>query len=119
MRLDQSTPAVVTGGASGLGAATARALTAKGVKVTILDLNAETGEKIAKELGGLFATCDVTSEASVSAALRPRALRTGRSGSWSTAPVLALPSASPVASRRQTRSSRTILPASLRSSRSI
>jgi NAD(P)-dependent dehydrogenase (short-subunit alcohol dehydrogenase family) len=69
MRLDQSTPAVVTGGASGLGAATAKALAAKGVKVAILDLNAEAGEKIAKELGGLFATCDVTNEASVSAAL--------------------------------------------------
>jgi NAD(P)-dependent dehydrogenase (short-subunit alcohol dehydrogenase family) len=69
MRLDQSTSAVVTGGASGLGAATAKALAAKGVKVAILDLNAEAGEKIAKELGGLFATCDVTNEASVSAAL--------------------------------------------------
>ena len=54
MQLDNTIPAVVTGGASGLGAATARALAAKGVKVAILDLNAEAGEKIAGELGGVF-----------------------------------------------------------------
>ena len=70
MRLDNSTPAIVTGGASGLGAATARALAVKGVKVAILDLNADAGEKVAKELGGLFASCDVTNEASVDAALK-------------------------------------------------
>jgi len=69
MRLDKSIPAVITGGASGLGAATARALAAKGVKVAILDVNAEAGAKIAKELDGVFASCDVTSEASVDAAL--------------------------------------------------
>src|SRR5262245_40499801 len=69
MQLDKSIPAVITGGASGLGAATARALAAKGVKVAILDLNAVAGEKLAKELGGSFAHCDVTSEASVDAAL--------------------------------------------------
>jgi len=69
MRLDKSIPAVITGGASGLGAATARALAAKGVKVAILDLNADAGSKIAKELGGIFASCDVTSEPSVDAAL--------------------------------------------------
>ena len=69
MQLSKDIAAVVTGGASGLGAATARALAAKGVKVAILDLNAEPGEKLAKELGGIFAKCDVTSEASVDAAL--------------------------------------------------
>ena len=69
MRLDNSIPAVITGGASGLGAATARALAAKGVKVAILDVNAEAGAKIAEELGGVFANCDVTNEASVDAAL--------------------------------------------------
>jgi NAD(P)-dependent dehydrogenase (short-subunit alcohol dehydrogenase family) len=69
MRLDKSIPAVITGGASGLGAATARALAAKGVKVAILDVNAEAGAKIATELDGVFASCDVTSEASVDAAL--------------------------------------------------
>jgi NAD(P)-dependent dehydrogenase (short-subunit alcohol dehydrogenase family) len=69
MQLDKTIPAVITGGASGLGAATARALAAKGVKVAILDLNAEAGEKIAGELGGVFAACDVTQETSVNSAL--------------------------------------------------
>ena len=68
MKLDKNIPAIVTGGASGLGAATARALAAKGVKVAIFDLNADAGEKLAKELGGIFAKCDVTSEASVDSA---------------------------------------------------
>ena len=69
MQLDKSISAVVTGGASGLGAATAAALAGKGVKVAILDVNADLGEKFARELGGTFAKCDVTSEASVDAAL--------------------------------------------------
>ena len=69
MQLNQDVSAVVTGGASGLGAATAKALAAKGVKVALLDLNADAGEKLAKELGGVFAKCDVTNEASVDAAL--------------------------------------------------
>jgi NAD(P)-dependent dehydrogenase (short-subunit alcohol dehydrogenase family) len=69
MQLDKTIPAVITGGASGLGAATARALAAKGVKVALLDLNADAGDKLAKELGGTFAKCDVTNEASVDAAL--------------------------------------------------
>jgi len=69
MQLSKDIAAVVTGGASGLGAATARALAAKGVRVALLDLNAEAGEKLAKELGGVFARCDVTDEASVDAAL--------------------------------------------------
>ena len=69
MKLDGSIAAVITGGASGLGAATARALRAKGVKVAILDLNSDAGERLAKELGGTFAKCDVTEEASVDSAL--------------------------------------------------
>lgn len=69
MQLGAGLSAVVTGGASGLGAATARALAAKGVKVAILDLNASAGEAVAKEIAGLYAPCDVTSEASVDAAL--------------------------------------------------
>ena len=69
MKLDNTICAVVTGGASGLGAATVTALATKGVRVGILDLNAEAGEKLAKELGGMFAKCDVTREASVDAAL--------------------------------------------------
>ena len=69
MQLGKDVAAVVTGGASGLGAATARALAAKGVKVGILDLNEAAGTALAKELGGAYAKCDVTSEASVDAAL--------------------------------------------------
>jgi len=69
MQLGKDIAAVVTGGASGLGAATGKALAAKGVRVAILDVNAELGEKLAKEISGTFAKCDVTSEASVDAAL--------------------------------------------------
>lgn len=59
--------AVVTGGASGLGAATARALAAKGVKVAIFDLQADKGEALAEEIGGVFCNVDVTSDDSVDA----------------------------------------------------
>lgn len=67
MKLDASIAAVITGGASGLGAATARALAAKGVKVAIFDLNAELGEAMAAETGGVFCPVNVTSDASVDA----------------------------------------------------
>ena len=59
--------AVVTGAASGLGAATARALAAKGAKVAIFDLNQDAGEVVAAELGGIFCRVDVTSDGSVDA----------------------------------------------------
>ena len=52
--------AVVTGGASGIGAAVARQLAAKGARVVIADLQAEKGEALAKEIGGVFVTVDVT-----------------------------------------------------------
>ncbi|MDB5667702.1 MAG: 3-hydroxyacyl-CoA dehydrogenase [Alphaproteobacteria bacterium] len=65
MKLDASVSAVVTGGASGLGEATARALAAKGVKVALFDLNAERGEQVAAEIGGVYCAVDVTSDASV------------------------------------------------------
>ena len=61
--------AIVTGGASGLGEATARALSAEGVKVALFDLNAERGEQIASEIGGLFCPVNVTDDASVDAGL--------------------------------------------------
>lgn len=67
MKLDSSVSAVVTGGASGLGAAAARALAAQGVKVAIFDLNVEAGEAIAKEIGGVFCEVNVTDDASVDA----------------------------------------------------
>jgi NAD(P)-dependent dehydrogenase (short-subunit alcohol dehydrogenase family) len=57
--------AVVTGGASGLGAATARALAKEGVKVAIFDMNAEKGEAVAKEIGGVFCNVNVTNDQSV------------------------------------------------------
>ena len=68
MKLDNTVAAVVTGGASGLGAATARALAAKGVKVAIFDLQEEKGKAIAEEIGGVFCECNVTSDESVDAA---------------------------------------------------
>ncbi|MGD9806067.1 MAG: SDR family NAD(P)-dependent oxidoreductase [Hyphomicrobiaceae bacterium] len=68
MQLGSNITAVVTGGASGLGGATAKALAEKGVKVAIFDLNATLGEAHAKAIGGKFFQCDVTSEASVDAA---------------------------------------------------
>jgi NAD(P)-dependent dehydrogenase (short-subunit alcohol dehydrogenase family) len=69
MKLDSSIAAVVTGGASGLGEATARALAAKGVKVAIFDMNAERGEAVAGEIGGVFCNVNVTSDESVDAGL--------------------------------------------------
>jgi len=68
MKLDNTVAAVVTGGASGLGAATARALAAKGVKVALFDLQEEKGLAVAAEIGGIFCECNVTDDASVDAA---------------------------------------------------
>ena len=67
MELSETTAAVVTGAASGLGAATARALAAKGVRVAIFDRQADKGEAVAAEIGGLFCEVDVTSDDSVDA----------------------------------------------------
>lgn len=64
-----TTAAVVTGGASGLGEATARHFAANGAQVTILDRDAERGQQVAKEIGGHFAQTDVTDEESVAAAI--------------------------------------------------
>ena len=54
MKLDSTISAIVTGGASGLGEATARRLAGHGVKVTLLDLDEAKGLKVAGEIGGLF-----------------------------------------------------------------
>ena len=67
MKIDGAA-AVVTGGASGLGEATARALAAKGAKVAIFDRDADRGEKIAAQIGGIFCEVDVTSDEKVAAA---------------------------------------------------
>ncbi len=55
-----NTSALVTGGASGLGEATVRALAARGARVVVADLNAERGRDVADSVGGVFAACDVT-----------------------------------------------------------
>lgn len=65
----KGTAAIVTGGASGLGGATAERLAAAGTKVTILDLNAELGEAHARTIGGHFIKVDVTDEDGVEQAL--------------------------------------------------
>jgi NAD(P)-dependent dehydrogenase (short-subunit alcohol dehydrogenase family) len=67
MKLDSTIAAVVTGGASGLGEATARALAAQGVRVALFDLNETRGEAVAAEIGGVFCLVDVTSDAAVDA----------------------------------------------------
>lgn len=67
MKLDSSVTAVVTGGASGLGEATARALAARGAKIALFDLNVARGTAVAKEIGGMFCKVDVTSDVEVDA----------------------------------------------------
>jgi NAD(P)-dependent dehydrogenase (short-subunit alcohol dehydrogenase family) len=61
--------AIVTGGASGLGAATARRLAKEGAKVAVCDLNSKLAETVAKEIGGVAVTCDVADSASAEAAI--------------------------------------------------
>lgn len=68
MKIDDSA-AIVTGGASGLGAATARALAARGARVAVLDRNEAGARIVADEIGGISVACDVTDEAAVLGAL--------------------------------------------------
>jgi NAD(P)-dependent dehydrogenase (short-subunit alcohol dehydrogenase family) len=67
VKLSSDISAVITGGASGLGAATARRLAQHGVKVALFDLNEAAGEALARALGGVFCRVDVTSEDQVDA----------------------------------------------------
>ncbi len=67
MQISANTPLVVTGGASGLGEAVARAFAAAGAPVALFDLNEERGEAVAAELGGVFARVDVSDPESVRA----------------------------------------------------
>ena len=69
MNIEIGMAAVITGGASGLGEATARRLAASGAKVAIFDKNAEAGQAVAKDIGGAFFDVDVTDPASVEAGL--------------------------------------------------
>jgi NAD(P)-dependent dehydrogenase (short-subunit alcohol dehydrogenase family) len=64
----QGVAAVVTGGASGLGEATARELAARGAKVAIFDRDADKGQRVASEIGGIFCEADVTSDEKIAAA---------------------------------------------------
>lgn len=65
MRLSSDIAAIVTGGASGLGEATARGLAAKGVKVGIFDMNEERGQQVAKDIDGVFTKVNVADNDSV------------------------------------------------------
>jgi NAD(P)-dependent dehydrogenase (short-subunit alcohol dehydrogenase family) len=66
--LNSGISAVITGGASGLGEATARRLAERGVRVALFDLNVKRGEQVASEIGGVFCAADVTSDDSITAA---------------------------------------------------
>ena len=76
--LMQDTAAVITGGASGLGEATARLFRASGAQVTILDRDTARGEAVAAEIGAHFVTTDVTSEDSVKAAIAHAVAKMGK-----------------------------------------
>src|SRR5438477_196090 len=65
MQLNRSVTAIVTGGASGLGEATARELAGAGVRVALFDLNKDRGNKVASEIDGVFCEVNVTNEQSV------------------------------------------------------
>jgi len=67
MKIDSAVSAVVTGGASGLGEASARALAARGARVALFDLNEERAKQVAAEIGGIACVVDVSDEASVDA----------------------------------------------------
>ena len=67
MKLDSSLSAIVTGGASGLGEATARMLAGTGVRVGIFDMNEDRGQGVASEIGGVFAKVNVADNGSVDA----------------------------------------------------
>ena len=65
MQVDENISAVITGGASGLGEATARELSKRGIKCALFDLNVEKGEAVASEINGTFCEVNVTEEESV------------------------------------------------------
>jgi NAD(P)-dependent dehydrogenase (short-subunit alcohol dehydrogenase family) len=70
MDLNSSVSAIVTGGASGLGEATVRALAKHGVKIAVFDMQREKGEKVASEIGGVFCEVNVTNDESVEAGFK-------------------------------------------------
>lgn len=68
---------IITGSASGIGAACARAFAAKDAKVVVTDINADGARQVAEEIGGLAITCDVSVEAEVNALVEETASRLG------------------------------------------
>ena len=87
MELNSSIAAVVTGGASGLGEATARALAKHGIKVAIFDMQKDKGETVASEIGGTFCEVNVTRDESVAAGFQETAFGTELQGFWDDEPV--------------------------------
>lgn len=77
MKLSE-TAAVITGGASGLGEATARYFAANGAQVTLFDRDTDRGPQVAADIGGHFAETDVTSDESVTAAIALAVKKMGR-----------------------------------------
>ncbi len=74
--------AIVTGGASGLGGATAEMLAAAGARVAIFDLNENMGKAKASEIGGIFIKVDVTDESDVEAAITQAEVCMARHAFW-------------------------------------
>jgi NAD(P)-dependent dehydrogenase (short-subunit alcohol dehydrogenase family) len=69
MEINNQKAAIISGGGSGLGAATARALAARGVKVALLDINPDAAQAVAAEIGGIAIRCDVTNADSATQAV--------------------------------------------------
>jgi len=78
MRIDSSISAIVTGGASGLGLASVKALRAAGAKVAIFDMNPDTGAKMAAETGSVFCQVNVLSDESLDAGFEKAAAANGQ-----------------------------------------
>ena len=74
----QDSVIIITGGASGLGEASARRLAAAGARIAICDLNAEAGQALAEELGGLFVSCNVAAAADAEQVIKQTVERFGQ-----------------------------------------
>lgn len=86
MKIDEQTAAVVTGGGSGLGKASAEALAGAGIRVAIFDLNEETGKQVADSIGGVFCKTNVLDEESVLESFDQARKAQGKSEFWSIVP---------------------------------